>query len=176
MAETEGRGFQPRLNMAPPGLWPLKQCFLSEARTIKLKTLFAVATLLFAASLTAAGAQNSAAPSHRHHKHHATAPQAKPAAAPRASSASKQAPAPFLAPLPALPPPPAPESSLVVAYKDGALAITAQSATLREIFEKVHECTGAVVEAPALDESVSVQLGPEPPADAIAALLEGLPL
>src|SRR5271155_1400283 len=165
-------------------------------------TPFALATLLFAASLTAAAAQNSAAPPHHHHKHHATAAQAKPAAAAQnaaahshhhrkhhtpaakakpaaalpTSSVSKQALAPLLAPPAAPSPALAPATSLVVAYKDGALAITSQSATLSEIFGRIHECTGAVIEAPALDESVSVQLGPEPPADVIAALLEGLPL
>jgi len=39
--------------------------------------------------------------------------------------------------------------------------------------DRVRESTGAVVEAPALNERVTVQLGPEPPAAVISALLEG---
>jgi len=39
--------------------------------------------------------------------------------------------------------------------------------------ERVRESTGAWVEVPALGERVTVSLGPQPPAAAIAALLEG---
>jgi len=71
---------------------------------------------------------------------------------------------------------PAPAPSAVVAYQNGLLTITAQNATLREIMDRVRESTGAVVEAPALNERVTVQLGPQPPAIVIAALLEGSPV
>ena len=71
---------------------------------------------------------------------------------------------------------PAPAPSAVVAYQNGLLTITAQNATLREIMDRVRESTGAVVEVPALNERVTVQLGPQPPAIVIAALLEGSPV
>jgi len=71
---------------------------------------------------------------------------------------------------------PAPAPSAVVACQNGLLTITAQNATLREIMDRVRESTGAVVEAPALNERVTVQLGPQPPAIVIAALLEGSPV
>ncbi|MFI5088008.1 MAG: hypothetical protein ACHP7P_09560 [Terriglobales bacterium] len=63
-----------------------------------------------------------------------------------------------------------------MAYQNGLLTITAQNATLREIMDRVRESTGAVVEVPALNERVTVQLGPQPPAIVIAALLEGSPV
>jgi len=71
---------------------------------------------------------------------------------------------------------PAPPPSAVVAYQNGLLTITAQNATLREIMDRVRESTGALVEVPALNERVTVQLGPHPPAIVIAALLEGSPV
>jgi len=80
-------------------------------------------------------------------------------------------------PVPAVVEPrPAPAPSTVVAYQNGLLTITAQNATLREIMDRVRESTGAVVEVPALNERVTVQLGPQPPAIVIAALLEGSPV
>jgi len=68
---------------------------------------------------------------------------------------------------------PAPAPSAVVSYQNGLLTITAQNATLQQIVEKVRDSTGATVEAPALNERVTVSLGPQPPAAVIAALLEG---
>jgi hypothetical protein len=73
-------------------------------------------------------------------------------------------------------PRPVPAPSAIVAYQDGLLTITAQNATLREIMDRVRESTGAVVEVPALDERVTVQLGPQPPAIVLVALLEGSPV
>jgi hypothetical protein len=70
-------------------------------------------------------------------------------------------------------PPPSAAPSLVVAYNDGALAITAQDASLREILERVRDSTGAVIDAPSLEQRLSAEIGPQPPASAIAALLEG---
>jgi type II secretory pathway component GspD/PulD (secretin) len=60
-------------------------------------------------------------------------------------------------------------------YQEGALSITAEDATLREIFDSVRQSTGAAIDAPATEERVSVHLGPQPPVQVIAALLEGTP-
>ena len=69
-----------------------------------------------------------------------------------------------------LPPP------LVLAvYQEGALSITAEDATLPEIFDSVRQSTGAAIDAPATEERMSVHLGPQPPVQVIAALLEGTP-
>jgi hypothetical protein len=77
------------------------------------------------------------------------------------------------APAPAAPPPPVLPSFTRVTYEKGLLSIAAQNVTLREIMERVRESTGAWVEVPAFSERITVSLGPQPPADAIAALLEG---
>ncbi len=119
----------------------------------------AVAVLLWGVGMAAPGRQPpsdqpAAAPSHRVRK-----------AQPKAD------------PVPAVVEPrPASAPSAVVAYQNGLLTITAQNATLREIMDRVRESTGAVVEVPALNERVTVQLGPQPPAIVIAALLEGSPV
>ena len=73
------------------------------------------------------------------------------------------------APEPPRPPP-------VAVYREGSLSLTAQNAPLGDILERVRESTGAVVEAPLLEERVSIQLGPQPPVQAITALLEGMHL
>jgi hypothetical protein len=67
-----------------------------------------------------------------------------------------------------LPPP-----LIVVTYQEGALSVTAEDATLREVFERLNESTGAAVEAPAMEERVSVHLGPQSPVQVVEALLEG---
>lgn len=64
----------------------------------------------------------------------------------------------------------------VVAYLGGSLAVSAQNASLQEILNKIRESTGAAIEAPDLDQRVTVQLGPQPPVQIIAALLEGMHL
>jgi hypothetical protein len=71
-------------------------------------------------------------------------------------------------PLPVLPP--------IVVYYDGLLAVTAQDAALGDILESVHASTDALVDAPALEEHVSVQLMPRAPVQVIASLLEGMNL
>jgi hypothetical protein len=58
-------------------------------------------------------------------------------------------------------------------YEEGALSITAEDATLREIFDRVRESTGAAIDVPPAEERLSVHLGPQPPVQVIAALLEG---
>jgi len=86
------------------------------------------------------------------------------------SSAAPAAPAP--APQPAAAPPLLPSFTRVT-YEKGLLSIAAQNVTLREILDRVRESTGARIEVPAFSERVSVSLGPQPPAEVIAALLEG---
>jgi len=58
-------------------------------------------------------------------------------------------------------------------YEQGALSITAEDATLREIFDSIRESTGAAIDVPASEEHFSVRLGPQPPVQVIAGLLEG---
>lgn len=65
---------------------------------------------------------------------------------------------------------------VAVTYERGALAITTHDAPLREVLDKVRDATGAVVEAPQLDQRVSVTVGAEAPVQAIAALLDGMHL
>jgi len=60
-----------------------------------------------------------------------------------------------------------------VTYEKGLLSIAAQNVTLRAILDRVRESTGAWVEVPAFSERITVSLGPQPPAEVIAALLEG---
>jgi hypothetical protein len=57
--------------------------------------------------------------------------------------------------------------------KDGSLTIAAEKVKLRDILLRVGETTGAKVDAPALEQLVTVHLGPQPPAQVIAALLGG---
>lgn len=64
----------------------------------------------------------------------------------------------------------------VASYQDGSLALAAQNVSLGEILESIHQSTGAVIEAPILDERMSIQLSTQPPAEAIAALFEGMHL
>lgn len=69
---------------------------------------------------------------------------------------------------------PSPPPLVVVVYEDGALSVTAEDATLREIFESLHESTGATIETPYLgEERKNVHLGPLAPVQVIAGLLEG---
>ena len=60
-----------------------------------------------------------------------------------------------------------------VSYQNGLLTITAENSALQDILQKVRESTGATIDAPVLNERVTVRLGPQPPAVVIAALLEG---
>jgi len=67
----------------------------------------------------------------------------------------------------------APATPLVVSYRDGLLSITAENADLREVMDRVRDSTGATIDALPVDERVPVHLGPQPPAQVIATLLEG---
>jgi hypothetical protein len=69
-----------------------------------------------------------------------------------------------------------PALPLTVAYQEGLLAVTAKDTSLGEILEYVHESTGALIDAPALDEHISVELLPRIPVQVIASLLEGMQL
>jgi hypothetical protein len=60
-----------------------------------------------------------------------------------------------------------------VSLKDGLLTIAAEKVRLRDILDRVGETTGAKVDAPELDQLVTVHLGPQPPAQVVAALLGG---
>src|SRR5215469_2764240 len=62
---------------------------------------------------------------------------------------------------------------VVAVYEEGALSISAENANLREIFDSVRESTGAAIDAPVTEERITVHLGPQPPVELIAALLEG---
>jgi hypothetical protein len=70
-------------------------------------------------------------------------------------------------------PPGAGSAAAVVSLKDGLLTIAADKVKLRDILDRVRETTGAKVDAPALDQLVTVHLGPQPPAQVVAALLGG---
>jgi hypothetical protein len=106
---------------------------------------------------------------HAHKKHHprrATKPHSQ-------AAVFVNLPAP---PDTAQPEPPPPPPPVVVAYEAGALAIRADDAELRDILDKVHQATGASVEAPVLEQRVSIRLEPQAPVQAIAALIDGLHL
>jgi len=66
-----------------------------------------------------------------------------------------------------------PGEPVSVTYEQGALAITTHDAPLRDVLNKVGETTGAVVETPALEQSVTVNVPAQAPVQAIAALLDG---
>jgi hypothetical protein len=132
----------------------------------KLKTVLAIAILICAVSFTASARPRSS----HHHSRHRHQPH-------RVHRVAKAQPAldtiftPTNLPqeaLLALPP--------FASYREGALAVEAQDAPLGDILESIHESTGAVIDAPVLEERVSVQLGPRPPAQAIVGLLEGMHL
>ena len=85
-------------------------------------------------------------------------------------------------PLPPLPPGPltpfnldqTPASPPQVSYQAGQLTITAQNSTLGDILRAVRSKTGATFDVPAgATERVVGQLGPGPPREVIASLLNG---
>jgi hypothetical protein len=124
-----------------------------------VRTAFAVIALVCAVSFTAAARQATSVRRHRRRAH------------PVRQSQPKVIPAPV--PLPPEPPPP---PILVVSYQHGSLALTAQDVPLSEILERIRESSGAVIEAPSLDQRMTVRLGPQPPVQIIRALLQGLNL
>jgi len=72
---------------------------------------------------------------------------------------------------PPLPPPP----PLIVSFQQGLLRIHAQGSTLSQVLFEVQKQTGAEIPIPsgAEEEMVAVDLGPAPPQDVLAALLNG---
>jgi hypothetical protein len=61
-----------------------------------------------------------------------------------------------------------------VTYIDGKLRVVAKNSTLRDILKAIATKTGAAIEIPeGANERVVSQLGPAPPRDVIAALLNG---
>jgi hypothetical protein len=64
----------------------------------------------------------------------------------------------------------------IVAYNDGALAVAADNATLGDILAGVQKSTGAIIDAPLLEERVSVQILPGAPVRVIGDLLAGMQL
>jgi len=108
---------------------------------------------------TAMAQQSSRKPGHHQHKQQVVKPVKSH---PRVTTSVRWPPE-------SLVPPPL----IVVAYEEGALSVVAEDATLREVFDRLHESTGAAVEAPAMEQRISVHLGPQPPVQTIAALLEG---
>lgn len=127
----------------------------------------AIAILICAVSVTAAARPRSPAHRHNRHRHHARRAHRIAKAQPVVDSIftpTRFAPELLLA----LPP--------IASYHEGSLAVEAQNATLGDVLESIRVSTGAVIDAPVLEERVSVQLGPRPPAQAIVGLLEGLHL
>ena len=120
-----------------------------------MRTALAVVMLASSISPAIARAQQMSSRQHaRRHKHQVR--KAEPTAAPAP---------PFEQP--SRPPP------VVAVYEEGVLSIAAENATLREIFDSVRESTGAAIDAPVTEERITVHLGPQPPVELIAALLEG---
>jgi hypothetical protein len=107
----------------------------------------------------------------RHHARHARA-RAHATAKPLVNQGPMPPPEPEVAAAPEVVAPVVP--AVVVTYFEGELGITAQDAELREVLEKVREATGAVVEAPSMEQRVTVRVNPEAPARAVAALVDGL--
>jgi hypothetical protein len=140
---------------------------------------FALAVFVSMASWMAPQQQTSplkpqkASVHHAHKKHHAKS-ATKPLSQAAAFVNQGPLPPPSETAKPEIPPPPPPP--VVVAYEGGALAIRADDATLRDILDQVHQATGASVDAPVLEQRVSVRLEPQAPVQAIAALIDGLHL
>jgi hypothetical protein len=86
---------------------------------------------------------------------------------PAAEAAATEAPAP--------PEPPKPQ--VTVGFQNGLLSINAEKATLAQVLYEIHTQTGAEVAVPAgaEQEQVVTSLGPAPPKDVLAALLNGSP-
>jgi hypothetical protein len=137
----------------------------------KLRTTLAVAILVSVVSTTAVGRPSSSHQHRRpvHHGRRARHVHEMPAAGPATFVPATFAPA-------TVAPEPSPAPSAVAVYHNGWLALTAENAVLGDILERIHESTGAVIEAPVLEERISVQLQPQPPVQTIAALFEGMHL
>lgn len=77
-------------------------------------------------------------------------------------------------PLPQVPLDQLPAAPPQVNFQNGRLSILAQNSTLADILREVRKRTGASIEIPAsANERVVASLGPAPPRDVLAALLNG---
>jgi hypothetical protein len=74
-------------------------------------------------------------------------------------------------------PPEPPKPKVTVGFQNGLLSINADKATLAEVLYEIHTQTGAEIAVPAgaEQEQVFTALGPAPPKDVLAALLDGSP-
>jgi hypothetical protein len=70
-----------------------------------------------------------------------------------------------------------PKPKVTVAFQNGLLSVSADKATLAQVLYEIHMQTGADVGVPAgaEQEKVVAALGPAPPRDVLAALLNGSP-
>jgi hypothetical protein len=73
-------------------------------------------------------------------------------------------------------PAPVPEPPLVITYQSGVLSISAKDVPLREILERIQTVTGATVDAPPLEQRLTLQLEPRLPVLAIPMLVDGMQL
>lgn len=73
--------------------------------------------------------------------------------------------------------PPVPQQPSLVTFKNGLLRVNAQNATLAQVLFEVQQQTGADIGVPsgAAQEHIVVDLGPAPPKEVMAALLNGSP-
>lgn len=92
----------------------------------------------------------------------------------------KATPKPFVlppvskAPLPQVPMDMLPSAAPHVTFQAGMLTIVAQNSTLGDILREVHKQTGASIDVPAnATERVATRLGPAPPREVLADLLNG---
>ena len=123
--------------------------------------LLLAAPLLLAQTALAQTTAQAAAPATPHHKSHKTQ---KPVVLPPLPRG----------PLSQLPMDQLPPSPAKVSYQGGLLTISAQNSTLGEILRDVRRLTGASIEIPQnANERVATHLGPGPPRDVLAALLNG---
>ena len=131
-----------------------------------MKTVFAVIALLGAVIVIASVVDRRPAdPVLLTHAQEATA-MATPVMATPVLTPHERMPAPLAPAQPSIP-------TLVVRYQKGLLAINARDASLREILNRVHESTGADIDGGGVEDRVSVELGPRPPVQVIASLLQG---
>jgi hypothetical protein len=72
-------------------------------------------------------------------------------------------------------PAPAPEKKVAASYQNGLLSITSNRGSLADVLNEIHLQTGADIAIPAgaEQEEVAVSLGPAPPRDVVAKLLDG---
>jgi hypothetical protein len=127
-----------------------------------LRLIVAAVLLTGSSALIAQASQNLSVHMPARKKAHKTAQeQAQEKAAPTAPLVPLTP-----AEMPAVPP--------TVVYRDGMLTITADNCVLGDVLRAVRAQTGAVIEVPAnATERVALRLGPGPPREVLASLLNG---